>query len=131
MISKLIKKNITFFKYVIVGISSTLIDMTSLYILVDLMKWNLYFSIIISFLLAVINWFLLNKFWTFNDRDEKYKKQFLKFLIVSIIWLLLTLLTMYLLVEVLEIYYLLSKVFTSFLVLFWNYTWNKIWTFKK
>lgn len=130
MISKIFKKNITFLKYAIVGISSTIIDMATLFVLVDILKANLYFSLIISFLLAVINGFTFNKIWTFNDKNQKYKKQFLKFLIVSIIWLGLTLFAMYLLVEILGIYYLLSKIFTSVIVLFWNYTWNKIWTFK-
>jgi putative flippase GtrA len=85
MILKIFTKNITFFKYAMVGISSTIIDMATLYILVDIIKTNLYFSIIISFMLAVINGFLLNKIWTFKDKSQKYKKQFLKFLIVSII----------------------------------------------
>jgi putative flippase GtrA len=55
MISKIIKENINFFKYAVVGVSSTFIDMASLYILVDLLKINLFISVIISFLLAVIN----------------------------------------------------------------------------
>lgn len=129
MFSQSIKKNIVFLKYWVVWISSTLVDMLSLYIFVDILSLDLYFSVVISFLLAVINGFLLNKIWTFEDKSKKYKRQFVKFFIVSVIWLALTLGFMYLFVDILKIYYLLAKAFTSVIVLFWNYFWNKMWTF--
>jgi dolichyl-phosphate beta-glucosyltransferase len=129
MLFQNIKKNIVFLKYSIVWVSSTIVDMLSLYIFVDILNINLYLSVVISFLLAVINWFLLNKIWTFDDKSKKYKRQFVKFLIVSIIWLCLSLSFMYIFVDVLDIYYLLSKALTSIIVLFWNYFWNKTWTF--
>jgi dolichyl-phosphate beta-glucosyltransferase len=130
MISKLIKDNITFFKYAIVWVSSTIVDIGALFVLVDLVNFNLYPSVAISFLLAVINGFLLNKLWTFEDKSKSYKKQFIKFLIISIFWLILTLISMYILVNIFEINYLISKAITSLIVLFWNYFGNKIWTFK-
>jgi cellulose synthase/poly-beta-1,6-N-acetylglucosamine synthase-like glycosyltransferase len=37
---------------------------------------------------------------------------------------------MYILVNIFEINYLISKAITSLIVLFWNYFGNKIWTFK-
>lgn len=131
MISNIIKKNQVFLKYAVVWISSTFVDIFSLYIFVDIFFLNLYFSVFLSFLLAVINGFVLNKIWTFEDKSNKYKRQFLKFFIVSVVWLSLTLSLMYLFVDILEIYYLLSKAFTSLIVLFWNYTANKIWTFRQ
>lgn len=130
MVWTFFKKNIVFFKYCIVWISSTLVDIWSLFILVDLLNINLYFSVVISFLLAVINGFSWNKFWTFEDSSKKIKTQFVKFLIISLIWLLITLWLMYLFVDILKINYLISKALTSIIVLFWNYFWNKVWTFK-
>jgi putative flippase GtrA len=60
------------------------VDIGALFVLVDLVNFNLYPSVAISFLLAVINGFLLNKLWTFEDKSKSYKKQFIKFLIISI-----------------------------------------------
>lgn len=131
MISNIIKKNQVFFKYALVWVSSTFVDIFSLYLLVDIFNFELYFSVFIAFLLAVINWFVFNKIWTFEDKSKKYKRQFLKFFIVSVFWLTLTLSLMYFFVDVLNIYYLLSKAFTSLIVLFWNYIANKLWTFNK
>lgn len=129
MISQSIKKNIIFLKYAIVGVSSTLVDMVSLYLLVDILHIHLYFSVIVAFLLAVWNGFILNKIWTFEDKSKKLKKQFVKFFIVSLIWLSLTLILMYIFVDIAGIYYLLAKAITSIIVLFWNYFGNKVWTF--
>ncbi|MDD5769716.1 MAG: GtrA family protein [Candidatus Gracilibacteria bacterium] len=129
MFVQFIKKNIVFIKYSIVGVSSTLVDLVFLYIFVDIFKINLYFGVVFSFLLAVINGFILNKIWTFQNKSNKYKRQFAKFLLVSIIGLFLTLILMYIFVDFLNVYYLFSKVFTSIIVLFWNYFGNRFWTF--
>lgn len=126
-----IKKNIVFIKYVIVWISSTIVDIVLLYTLVSVLHSYLYLSVIISFLFAVINGFVLNKIWTFCDKSDKYKSQFAKFFIVSLIWLCITLILMYLFVNIMDIHYLISKAITSIMVLFWNYFWNKMWTFNK
>lgn len=130
MIFQNIKKNIVFIKYAIVWVTSTLVDMWSLYFFVDVCNFNLYVSVIAAFLLAVINGFVWNKFWTFEDKSKKYKRQFVKFFIVSVIGLFLTLLLMYIFVDIFHIHYLISKALTSIIVLFWNYFWNKLWTFQ-
>ncbi|NDK08396.1 glycosyltransferase [Candidatus Gracilibacteria bacterium] len=119
-----------FIKYGIVGLSGTAIDIGSLYIFVDLLGINLYIGVTLSFILAVINNFLLNKIWTFRDKSIKYKRQFAKFFIVSIIGFSLTMACMYVLVDILQIYYIYSKIITSIIVVLWNFLGNKYWTFK-
>jgi len=104
--------------------------MYSLYLFVDVFHLNLYLSVIGAFCLAVINGFVWNKFWTFEDTSKKYKRQFAKFFIVSVIGLALTLFLMYIFVEMYSIHYLFSKALTSIIVLFWNYFGNKLWTFR-
>lgn len=125
-----INNNKKILKFLLVWTSSTLIDITFLYIFVDILKLKLFLWIVLSFLLAVINWYIWNKFWTFRDNSIKYKRQFIKFLFVSIVWLFLTILFMYLFSIVLWIYYLIAKFITSFIVVIWNFLWNKYWTFK-
>jgi dolichyl-phosphate beta-glucosyltransferase len=84
----------------------------------------------LSFMLAVINNFTLNKYWTFQNKHSNVRKQFIKFLIVSAIGLILTEICMAFFVYGLKIWYLSSKLFTSGLVLMWNFLANKYWTFK-
>lgn len=129
-LKNLIKKNAKIIKFLIVWITSTLIDIIFLYIFVSIFKITLFLWVFFSFLLAVINWFILNKFWTFNDKTIKYKRQFIKFFFVSIGGLFLTLILMYFLTIFLWIYYLISKILTSLIVVIWNFLWNNYWTFK-
>jgi len=130
VILKLIKNNSKIIKFLIVWSISTLIDVFFLYIFVDIFKITLFIAVIFSFLIAVINWFTWNKLWTFKNKSIKYKRQFTKFLFVSTFGLLLTLSFMYFFTIILWIYYILSKLLTSIIVVIWNFLWNKYWTFK-
>lgn len=118
-----------FFKYSIVGTIGTFIDLASLYFFVEYLDIPVIPASVLSFLLAVINNFLLNKSWTFKNRSSNYRKLFIKFLIVSVVGLLLTISSMYILVHVIGIWYMIAKALTSLIVLTWNFLGNKFWTF--
>ncbi len=119
-----------FFRYALVGASGTFLDLGSLFIFVEYVKLPLLLAATFSFILAVVNNFLLNKLWTFKDPSKNYRKLFIKFLIVSLVGLGLTLSLMHLLVNVFMIWYMISKAITSLVVLTWNFLGNKLWTFK-
>jgi dolichyl-phosphate beta-glucosyltransferase len=123
-------KYAVFFKYALVGFLGTAIDLGSLYLFIDRLHIHLLVATALSFLLAVINNFTLNKFWTFQNKHSNIRKQFIKFLIVSTIGLMLTEMCMAFFVYVLSIWYMSAKLFTSGLVLTWNFLANKYWTFK-
>lgn len=124
------KKYSVFFQYAIVGCLGTAIDLGSLYLLVDFLHFHVLFAAAVSFVLAVVNNFILNKYWTFQNRSSNIRKQFIKFLLVSIIGLILTEMFMAIFVYGLMIWYMASKLITSGLVLTWNFLANKYWTFK-
>ncbi len=75
-------------KFATVGISNTLIDwgVLNLQILLFGITAGFFYPVFkgVSFLIAIINSFLWNKFWTFKKREtEKTGTEFLQFLIVS------------------------------------------------
>ena len=72
-----------FIKYALVGILGTAIDIGSLFILVDLFHLPIIPATALSFVLATVNNFVLNKNWTFKHPSTNYKKLYIKFLIVS------------------------------------------------
>ena len=76
------------------------------------------------------NNFFLNKTWTFNNKSKNYRKLYIKFLIISVIGLILTNICMYVLVYTVGIWYIFAKLMTSVIVLTWNFLGNKYWTFK-
>ena len=120
-----------FFKFCVVGTMGAIIDIAGLYILVEFVGVYYLLAATMSFIVAVINNYFLNKHWTFRNKSENNAKQFIGFLLVSIVGLLINLGAIYALTEWLVIWYLLSKAIASIIVLFWNFFMNKYVTFKK
>jgi dolichyl-phosphate beta-glucosyltransferase len=123
------KAFLVFLRYAVVGVSGTALDVGSLYVFVDLLHIPVLVAAAMSFVLAVINNFILNKYWTFRNNDRNFRKQIIKFFIVSIVGLALTEISMVILVYFLGIWYIASKLITSVIVLTWNFLANKNWTF--
>ncbi len=124
-------KNIApFLKYCAVGVLGTAIDVAVLWLLVHFGGLPVLTATTLSFIVSVINNFLLNKFWTFRNPSSNYRKLFIKFIIVSLGGLGLTNLCMWVLVHAAEIWYIWAKLMTSALVLVWNFLANKYWTFR-
>jgi len=120
-----------FLKFCVVGTIGTAIDFGLLYLLVESAHIWYLLAATISFIVAVINNYIFNKFWTFEDRDKDFLRQFGQFLVVSIIGLGLNVLILYVLVEFAGMWYILAKVLATGVVLIWNFFANKYWTFKK
>ena len=129
-VRRMAAKYAVFLKYAFVGCLGTAIDLGSLYVFIDRLHIHLLVATALSFMLAVINNFTLNKYWTFQNKSSNVRKQFIKFLIVSTIGLMLTEMCMAFFVYALNIWYMASKLITSGLVLMWNFLANKYWTFK-
>ena len=62
-----------------------------------------------GFSLAVVNNYLLNKYFTFQDRNTQLATQFLKFFVISIIGLALSNLFLYLVQKNAKLNFYLSK----------------------
>jgi putative flippase GtrA len=118
-----------FVRYSIVGGSATLVDISILYLLVDIINLHLLISIFISFILAATWNFFINKIWTFKCSKKNIQTQYLQFISIATIGLLLTFILMLIFVEIFNIWYILSKIITAIIVLIWNFSANKKWTF--
>lgn len=120
-------------KFSIVGAINTVLDFA---VYVGLTRstqfWqdNFLWANFISFLMAATSSYILNKNWTFRDKNKRIHIQYPKFILVSAIGLLLNETILYSLVRHLHIYDLLAKVVAVGAVMFWNFTINKFWTFK-
>jgi len=130
MIKKLFKDFRPFLKYCIVGAIGTFIDLFSLYVFVEYFLIPVIPATVLSFLMAVINNFVFNKIWTFENKSKNYRKLYIKFLIVSIVGLVLTVVSVYVMVNIIAIWYMFAKAFASLIVLTWNFLANKMWTFR-
>lgn len=133
-----------FGKFFIVGILNTGIDFLVLNLLMWLTQTYEGGSVIIfntiSFSVAVINSYLLNKYWTFQDKSAgNSPTQFAKFLTVSIIGWGLNTAILYSVTTLISPFFGLSralwanfaKAMATGVVLIWNFVGYKLFVFKK
>jgi len=130
---KYLRKGIKqFFKFSVVGLSGTIVNLLVLYSLTEFAGTYYLLSAFFAFIVAVINNFIWNKVWTFKEKAH-YKAivKFGKFLFVSVVALGVNLAFLYLFTDVFGIYYLVSQVFSILISLIINFFGNKFWTFRR
>ena len=93
------------------------------------LQLNKYVSNSAGFCCAVINNFLLNRYWTFEHTAHPIALQFVSFALVSVTGLLINNLILYLLLKYSKANFYLIKLVATGLVFFWNYSINFFFTF--
>jgi putative flippase GtrA len=120
------------FRYTFVGGFAFLVDFSTLYFLTE--YFNIYYllSAGIAFTFGlIINYFLSVK-WVFNSRAMKSRPlEFLLFTLIGLVGLGLNELFLWVLTDILLIYYLLSKIITTVIVYLWNFFARKYILFSK
>jgi putative flippase GtrA len=120
-----------FIKFGIVGAIGTIVDVTILVFLKEIVGLNVYIANSISFSIAVLNNYTLNSLWTFGDQEKRHHRQLVQFFIVSVVGLALSQALLFFFHDVLHLHYLIAKVLGILVVLFWNFFANRFWTFKE
>ena len=88
-----------FLKFGVVGFTGLLVDFGITWLLKERLKLNAYVASSTGFTCAVINNYLLNRIWTFENHDPQVAVQFGKFVVVSAVGLVLNNSIIYLLKE--------------------------------
>ena len=109
-----------FIKFGVVGISGMVIDFLFTWLCKEKLKWNKYLANSIGFTLAVINNFILNRNWTFENNNA-VAPQFLRFLLVSLSGLAINNLILYFFIKKTNRNFYLLKLITIGIVFLWNY----------
>ncbi|HID92140.1 TPA: glycosyltransferase [Candidatus Peregrinibacteria bacterium] len=128
------KKWIQLLRYIITGTLTTLIDLLIFHTLLVQFEYSKNISVLIAFICALLFSFFVNKTWTFASAKTNKKKswnvlQFLKFLFVSAIGLILTLISVHLFITTLLLTPAIAKLSASAIVFVWNFLANSFWTF--
>ena len=113
-------------KFGIVGVIATIIDFIVLYLLTEFLHVHYLISSIISFTVSVIFNYILSIKWVFEVNHKQTKKDFIIFVVLSIIGLGINSLIMYLMVDKLNIHYMFTKVFATAVVMVYNFITRKI-----
>ena len=118
------------FKYAVVGGIATVVDMGLLYILTEFVSVFYLLSATISFLIAAVVNYSINKAWTFKNKSAKVAKQFGVFFFFAVIGAGLNLFFLYVFTEYFHLWYMYSKLIATFIVFIWNFFGNKYFTFR-
>ena len=134
-----------FLKFAMVGAAGSVTDFTILNVMIQVVGASLVVANTVSFVVAVMQNFLLNRYWTFPEsRLRQVSGQLAQFVLVSIIGLSLNQLVFLTLTHFWDDYlishygqatgftisYNLAKLFAIGVVLFWNFTVNRLWTYR-
>lgn len=132
MIKNLIQKYSQIIRYIFAGSVVTGSNLAILFISVHYFKLWYLAGAVISFSLAVVISYLLQKFFVFKNYGEKeISTQFFHFLIYNIVMLGVNTLLLYFFVDIIKVWYLLAQALCAIIIACMNYIYfNKI-VFKK
>ncbi len=120
---KLIKQIL---KFGIVGLLAFIIDYGLLYMLTEFLKIHYLISSIVSFSVSVIFNYIMSIKWVFDINKKQGIKDFIVFIVLSIIGLIINSILMYLMVDMIGMYYMIAKLFSTVVVMVYNFITRKI-----
>lgn len=121
-----------FFRYIFVGGTAFVVDFFFLYFFSDICGIYYLISAILSFIISVVVNYLMSIKWVFNqDNIDNKVMEFNMFLLISTIGLIFTEILLYFFTDVCGIYYLLSKIISAIIVLFWNFIARRVMLYGK
>ena len=118
-----------FVKFCIVGGSGVFVDFGVTWLLKEVCRINKYVANSAGFVCAATGNYLLNRIWTFESHDPEIAAQYLRFIGISVIGLLINNAVIYLLNDRLRLPFYLSKVLAIGVVTFWNFFMNYFFNF--
>ncbi len=92
------------FKFSLVGIFNTAVDYAVFYIMLAFVNADKGISQIFATAVAMCGSYIINKYWTFNNREKSNKKQIIKFVATNIVSMCFTIVFMILFHDLLHIH---------------------------
>ncbi|MFF2157530.1 GtrA family protein [Paenibacillus chitinolyticus] len=117
-----------FFKYGVIGIIGTAVHTGTLAFLVEIYHIKPLVASICGFIVSLVISYFLNSRFTFSQRRNVYV--FIKYCVVSLTGLFLNLVLLFLVVNILNSWYVYGQVLSIVIVPICNFTLNKVWAFK-
>ena len=114
------------FRFGIVGVVATLIDFLFLYFFKEVCNFPIIFSNTLSFMISVLYNYWASLTFVFDVNQEKSKKKnFILFMIFSVIGLLINDIIVWIVTDFVHIYYMISKVVATIVVMIFNFITRK------
>jgi putative flippase GtrA len=117
-----------FVKFNLVGIMNTAVDF-AVFTLLTFLGMQYLIAQVISYSCGIVNSYLWNKFWTFQQKKGFSSAEVLKFIIVNIVSLGVSLFFLYIFRDKVGLHVLVSKLIATLLAVIVNFAGNKFWVF--
>ena len=137
MINKLFKDPtddifLQLFRYIFVGGTAFVVDFFFLYFFSDICRIYYLISAVLSFIISVLVNYIMSTKWVFNqDNIENKVLEFNLFILISTIGLVFTEILLYFFTDIVGLYYLISKIISAIIVLFWNFLARRVMFYGK
>jgi putative flippase GtrA len=118
-------------RFLSVGGTCAIYNLISLYSLTSVLKLHYLFSFILVFLTGNLIGFYLNKYYTFKTQKNLFWKELLKYYTVMTSNFILGITLMFIMVNLLKIWYIYSMVLLTIGGTAYNYWLHNKWSFKK
>lgn len=123
---------VQFVRFGVVGAINTVLDF-GVYVALtrSFVFWSehIVLAAVASFIVAVTSSFLLNNYWTFRMDASGLHRKGVKFIVVAVGGLIWSAVILYSLTTA-GMYDIFAKVIATGIVMIWNFTLQKFWTFK-
>lgn len=119
-----------FFKYFIIGFSAVVADMATLILFKEVFGIVPVFAVVINQVILLVYIFLLNKYWTFRNKEISHK-QIVRFLILTSFNYFFSVFTMYIFNHKINFDYRLVRILTIAIMTSWNFPLYKYWVYKE
>ena len=116
-------------KFCVVGGSGVAVDFSVTYLFKEVMRINKYIANSLGFITAATSNYLLNRLWTFRSDDPQILRQYLLFLAIAMVGLLLNNGIIYLLHGRRQINFYVAKLLAIGVVTLWNFFMNYYFNF--
>lgn len=123
---------IQFFRYLFVGGFAFLVDFSLLFFFSDICGIYYLISAALSFIISLIVNYLISTHWVFNKNQiDNRLVEFGVFSLIGVVGLGFTEIILYLCTDIFGIYYLVSKIIATAIVMFWNFLARRIMFYGK
>ena len=120
------------FRYLFAGAAGFITDFVILFVLTHYLDIFYLVSATISFTVGVFVTYIISIYWVFQQKSHRNRSsEFILFVLIGLVGLVLTLTLLWFFTERLHIYYLISKIIATVIVYFWNFFARKKLLFSK
>lgn len=119
-----------FIKFGITGGLNSLVDFLVYSLLFRLLGTGELLAQIVGYSAGTLNSYIFNKSWTFQDRGKFFSPKLVKFIVVNLVSLGVSLLVMEGLVHFFEFHWIVNKILVTGVTICINFAGSRLWVFK-